>query len=144
MAAPDAVTATDLATWLRLGDAIEADTAALALSVAAGWIAGRSSLSPMPDVVPLDIWAAWLELAGIAYDNPTSMTSNQAGEEITMWAGGSQDRRAAILAALESAYPRTTSGPLGAFPMSNADGPWPDPSSDVNTFGRLSPWWWGR
>jgi hypothetical protein len=141
VAAPDAVTTNDIDTWLQLGGTVEENTAIMAIAVTAGWIVGATAFDAMPTAVPDDVWSAWIELAGIAYDNPTMMTSNQVGEEITMWAGGSQARVAAILRTLSQNYPKTANLPVGSFPPGFAEGPDPDPSWVVNTRGHLG-WWW--
>lgn len=130
-----APTPTDMGNWIQQD--VDETSAALAIRLAAGWIIGATSFADMPGVVTDDVWSAWLELATIAYDNPTSMTSNQAGEEISMWAGGSQERRAAILVSLSEKYPRLTAQPLGSFEA--PDDYWPD-DARVTRFGRLRGW----
>jgi hypothetical protein len=148
VAAPDPVVPADIDNWLGLGGGIVTDQAAAAVVMSFGWIVGRTSFTQIPTAnVPLDVWAAWLELASIGYDNPTMLTSNQAGEQITMWAGGAGSRIAQILATLEQNYPRSSQQPVGSFPSAFAGGPWPDGSDIVNMpftpFGRHLPFgWW--
>lgn len=72
----------------RIGE----DAAALALMVATGWLrdaAGTWPTEPVPDQIK-----SWLfELSGIAYENPTSMNEDNAGDVGSAW----MDRRSQIL-----------------------------------------------
>lgn len=116
-----------LRTWLRYdeADVFDADTAKLVEQVVTGWLTAEIGSLPEPAPTeghPLFGWA--LELGGIAYENPTSMTSDAAGETNSSWA----DRRLQVLAAARrwaEANGSTGSSPLprGSFPKAKA---WPD------------------
>lgn len=117
-----------LRTWLRYDEAEVFDeaTAALVEQVVTGWLLAEIGTLPDPAPTqghPLFGWA--LELGGIAYENPTAMTDDQAGETRSAWA----DRRLQILAAARRwAEANGTTGtarplPRGSFPRAK---PWPD------------------
>lgn len=128
-----------------LGVDLDDAQAAVVLQLTAGWIIGATSFDSLSGVLTQDVWAAWLELACLAADNPTSLASNQAGEEVMTWAAGPASRMTAILAGLTKRYPPATpaaSGPQGAFPRDLSD--WPDSASIVDWPIRRhwAGWWW--
>lgn len=116
-----------LRTWLRYDEAdyFDAETARLAEQVVTGWLLAEIGTMPTPEPVaghPLFGWA--LELGGIAYENPTAMQDDQAGETRSVWS----DRRAQILASARRWAETTGSAsgspkPRGRFPKAR---PWPD------------------
>lgn len=128
-------TPAQLKTWLRYAseDDFDAAAAELAEQVVAGWLADATetvidSMNPPPQMFA---WA--LELGGIAYENPTSMSDDAAGETSTSW----MDRRSQILAAARrwaAKQPSTAAGvlPRGCFPPAQ---PWPDAAA-----ARRRPW----
>lgn len=127
-------TSPKLRTWLRYSpsEVFLEETAELAIQIATGWLSGvvgpiSDSDQAVPESGPVYAWL--LELAGIAYENPTSMTQDDAGETKSAWA----DRRAQILqqahawavatgTAPESQAPRAPA-PTGRFPKPR---PWPE------------------
>ncbi|WP_435199567.1 hypothetical protein [Janibacter sp. GS2] len=121
-------TPAQLRTWLRYdeADVFDEDTAVLVEHVVAGWL--LAEVGTLPDLAPeeghpLFGWA--IELGGIAYENPTSMSDDQAGETRSAWA----DRRVQILAAARrwseanGATGSSTPVPRGSFPKARS---WPD------------------
>lgn len=107
----------DVAAWLQRP--VNGATATLAISMAESWV--RPVLStltwpPSRDEHP-DVWAAVVELAGIAVDNPTGMRSSTSGGVTDEWQVA---RRAEILADLEARWGGAQ--PLGSFPPAQA---WP-------------------
>ncbi|WP_114202322.1 hypothetical protein [Janibacter anophelis] len=117
-----------LRTWLRYDEdeVFDEATATLVEQVVTGWLVAEIGALPEPTPQqghPLFGWA--LELGGIAYENPTSMTSDTAGETNSSWA----DRRLQVLAAARRwAEANGTTGttrplPRGSFPTAR---PWPE------------------
>ncbi len=91
----------------------------VAESMAVGWLSEATGLDAWPDPVPkiIDTWI--LELAAIAFENPTSMEDDQAGEVRSGW----RDRRSQILAQARAwsarnghAKPTGSSVSRGCFP----------------------------
>ena len=121
-------TPAQLRTWLRYDEdeVFDEDTATLVEQVVTGWL--TAEIGALPESAPtqghpLFGWA--LELGGIAYENPTAMTSDAAGETNSSWA----DRRLQILAAARrwaetnGTTGSTTPLPRGSFPKARA---WPE------------------
>lgn len=117
-----------LRTWLRYDEdeVFDESTAWLVEQVVTGWL--TAEIGSLPDPAPkqghpLFGWA--LELGGIAYENPTAMTSDASGETNSAWA----DRRLQILAAARRwAETNGTAGaatplPRGSFPKAPT---WPE------------------
>lgn len=116
----------ELAVFLQ--HAVKADAEALAIRVAEGWLRSVTSFTAWPpSPVPEDLWAWCLELAALAYGNPTSLVTRSTDEETRNWA---LDRRREILDAARDQYGGSGAGaaaaPLGAdsFPIVLD---WPDP-----------------
>lgn len=104
------------------------DSEELAIRIAEGWLASVTTQLPVwPQPPPEDLWSWALELAALAYSNPTSMTSRTTDEDTRTW---SAERRIEILAAAADRYgdgrgsASTTGGPQGDFPIALD---WPDP-----------------
>jgi len=91
----------DLPSWLQV-PSVDTETATRVRRYASGWLKNATQLTPWPpDPVPDDIWAWAIELAGIAFRNPTGVAS----ESIDDYARGDDAaRRADILKAAASAY----------------------------------------
>ena len=127
--------ATELATWLHYTEDLSDDHRIVEQihRVVSGWLLEAlewdswpyTSRSEVPDV----IHAFAVELAGIAWENPTSQTTDSSGEGVsTSWAPA----RERILArargwAARAASPSgsTVPSPQASFP---APPPWPDPT----------------
>jgi len=122
------VTGNDIAAFMQI-DVID-EQAQKAIQLAAGWIIGRTSFTAIPDAVPQDVWADWLELSVLSYDNPTMMISNQAGMASSTWGSAPAQRVEQILTNLSRRYPFAEAAPLGNFPPALAGtfdgGYWPD------------------
>lgn len=88
------VTAADLTLFLRYpqDEQITTTAAALAEKVATGWLS--EATGTFPDPLPSPIYSWLIELAGIAYENPTSMESDTSQDTSSSWV----DRRLQILA----------------------------------------------
>lgn len=122
-------TPAQLRTWLRYDEdeVFDETTATLVEKVVAGWLTAEIGALPETEAAeghPLFGWA--LELGGIAYENPTAMTSDASGDTTSAWA----DRRLQILAAARrwaeaNGMTETTRSPLpqGSFPKAS---PWPE------------------
>lgn len=106
----------DLRTHLRIQ--IPEAEALSAIRVASGQLRRATKLDVWPAPVPDDLWGWALELASLAYDNPTGRQSEEAGDTMASWP---VRRRAEILAAAASAYSARV-GPLFSFPPAD---PWP-------------------
>lgn len=118
-------TPAQLKTWLHYAsdDDFDAEAAELAEQVVAGWLADATETDVDSFDPPKQMFAWAIELGGIAYENPTSMSDDAAGETRSAW----MDRRVQILAAARRWASRPSStGPVlprGSFPPAQA---WPD------------------
>ena len=108
---PDIFDLADLPSWLQV-PAVDTETATRVRRYADGWLMSATGLSSWPDPVPNDLWAWGIELAGIAYRNPTALNSETVSDYTY-----SQDRAAkeAILAAAKTKYGGASS-PQYSFP----------------------------
>lgn len=90
---------------------------------AQAWLGSATRLTVWPTPIPEDLRAWALELAALAYDNPSPLLSERVGEVQTApyWA-----RRAEILAEARTVYglAAVNGSPVGVFPAAE---PWPDP-----------------
>lgn len=123
----------ELKQWLHYADESDfaADDAALAEQVVAGWLSDAIDVDDL-DTLGAELlgskrFKAWaIELGGIAYENPTSMSQDGAAEISSQW---QLDRRRQILdnvRAWAASRPGSTSTvpmPRGRFPK---PAPWPD------------------
>jgi hypothetical protein len=65
----------DLPSWLQVPE-VDTETATRVRRYASGWLLNATGLTPWPpDPVPDDIWAWALELAAIAFRNPSGAAS---------------------------------------------------------------------
>lgn len=120
------VTEAELGNYLH--QSVNAAPAALAIRMADAWLSSVClNMPPWPTPVPEDLWGWALELAAMAYGNPTNMTSRTTDEDTRTW---DMARRREILDAAAQKYgdgsgPASVgSGPQGNFPIALA---WPDP-----------------
>lgn len=118
--------AEQLSAWLHYD--VDPVSCEQAEAVVTGWLLDILEADYLPSITPGDPLYGWaLELGGIAYENPTSMTSETSGEESTSW---SVVRRAQVLDAVRSWRARTQGAssvaglPRGRFPSAE---PYPDP-----------------
>jgi hypothetical protein len=115
----------ELSKWLHYDGDIAVDEATLVEKVVTGWLCNAAGLDQLPDPLPAAFFGWGLELGGIAYENPTSMSEDSAGDVSSAWG----DRRRQILADVAAWGLRNgTSGdaaplPRGNFPPAT---PWPD------------------
>ncbi len=117
------IEAADLAEYLRRS--IDGASAETAIRMAEGWLAGATRLDPWPpDPVGEDLWAWALELAVLAYTNPTGLASVTAGGEVTQWSDAAR-RRQEILDAARAAH-NSQGRPVASFPPAQ---PWPEPAA---------------
>lgn len=122
------ITAQRLTTFLRYpaSDPVSGEATALAEEQALGWLteaieapAGFDWTQHAQDLT-LRAWV--LELAGISYENPTTMESDGAGDVTSAW----RDRRSQILAtAREWARRRGITAPEQAAPVASSTGHFP-------------------
>ncbi len=108
---PPLLTVDDLGEFMRRQ--LKPTSAERAIRVAAGWLRDATKLTAWPDPVPDDLWAWALELAAIAYDNPTGRATQTDRDNAVGWMLG---RRAEILAAASRRYATSASQPLYSFP----------------------------
>jgi hypothetical protein len=101
----------DLPSWLQV-PTVDTETATRVRKYASGWLMAATGVSPWPDPIPDDLWAWAIELAGIAYRNPTANTSETTGAYSVSSDSG---RKAEILAAAKARYGGATT-PLYSFP----------------------------
>lgn len=127
---PDAfISVVELGEHLRR--TLDSGKARLAVDVASGWLYGAAQVSPWPPVpVPLDLWAAHLELAVVAYANPLNAERLSLGQLRIEWGAGAAARVEAILQKVREKY--QGGGPAGCFPAAAA---WPDPVERTRVLG---------
>jgi hypothetical protein len=88
-----------------------------------GWLSAATGLAERPDPIPPDLLAWAIELGGMVYDNPTSLTVRQVDDARME---STEARRDAILSAAAEASDLPGSGrPTGSFPCARR---WPDPA----------------
>lgn len=109
---PDIFELADLPSWLQI-PAVDTETAIRVRRYANGWLMSATGLSTWPDPVPDDLWAWAIELAGIAFRNPTANSSETVSDYTY-----SMDRAAkeAILAAAKAKYNTGSTSPQYNFP----------------------------
>lgn len=76
-------------------DAISEEDASHTEQVVDGWLSDATELDEWPLPLPKQIKAWAIELGGIAFENPTSMENDSAGDVSSKW----RDRREQILRA---------------------------------------------
>jgi hypothetical protein len=86
---------------------------------AQGWLAAATRITEWPSPPPEDLRAWAMELAALAYDNPSGLESEVDGRVTSVWG---RRRRGEILLEAKRTYGHT--GPMGSFPQPE---PWPDP-----------------
>jgi hypothetical protein len=91
----------DLPSWLQV-PSVDTETATRVRRYASGWLQNATRLTPWPpDPVPDDIWAWAIELAAIAFRNPSAAAS-EAIDDYNV--SHDRARRADILKAAAAAY----------------------------------------
>jgi hypothetical protein len=103
----------DLPSWLQVPQ-VDTETATRVRRAASGWLLGATRLTPWPDPVPDDLWAWAVELAAIAFRNPTSNSSESQDDYSVSY--NDMNRRREILAAAKAAYSPGAAGPMYSFP----------------------------
>ncbi|MFI5839451.1 hypothetical protein ACIA8K_07025 [Catenuloplanes sp. NPDC051500] len=108
----DLFTLAELTDYLQQGPLIEA-SAIVARRKASGWLRSATELTTWPDPIPDDLWGWAIELAALAYDNPTLLASETVGATSRTT---DRARFTAILDAAREAY-RDGSAPGGGGPL---------------------------
>jgi hypothetical protein len=108
----------DLPSWMQ-GPAVDTESTTRVRRAVNGWLQDATGLTTWPSPVPDRLWAWALELAAMAYNNPSSVNSEQIDDYQVSY--GDRARRAEILAAARAAY-NTAGKPQGSFP--DADWHW--------------------
>jgi hypothetical protein len=102
----------DLPSWLQVPE-VDAETATRVRRVASAWLQDATGLTDWPSPVPDRLWAWALELAAIAFNNPTSLASETIDDyQMTV---SDRLRRREILDSARQAY-NTAGKPQGSFP----------------------------
>jgi hypothetical protein len=101
----------DLPSWLQVPE-VDEQTAIRVRRYANGWLMAATGLASWPDPVPDNLWAWAIELAGIAYRNPTALTSESIDD---YQVSHDRERRAEILAEAKAVFGGARS-PVYAFP----------------------------
>jgi hypothetical protein len=91
---------TDLPSWLQVPN-VDTETATRVRRYASGWLKTATQLTDWPSPVPDDLWAWGIELAGIAFRNPTGNSSQSIDDHSVSFDNG---RRQEILDAARAAY----------------------------------------
>lgn len=117
----DLFTIDDLSSYMQV-PSLDLATAVAVRRAASGWLADATGLAEWPVPVPDRLWAWALELAAMAYLNPTWAERETVGGVTTQW-GDLAVRRREILTAARQAL-RTTSGAVAYSFPSFLD--WPD------------------
>jgi hypothetical protein len=111
----------DLANTLQAD--LDTASAAEARRKAQAWLSSATRLSEWPTPAPEDLRAWALELAVIAYDNPSGLSLETVNGTTQQWA---VSRRAEILLEARQRYAAAVGGPMGVFPLPPSPS-WPDP-----------------
>lgn len=102
----------DLPSWLQVPE-VDAETATRVRRVSSAWLQDATGLTDWPSPVPDRLWAWALELAAIAFNNPTSLASETIDDyQMTV---SDRLRRREILDSARQAY-NTAGKPQGSFP----------------------------
>jgi hypothetical protein len=101
----------DLPAWLQVPQ-VDTETATRVRRFASGWLMTATKITSWPSPVPDDLWAWGIELAGIAYRNPTATSSESLDDYSVSY---DRARRKEILDAAALAY-GGASGPQYGFP----------------------------
>lgn len=101
MAAGDLFDLADLPSWLQV-PAVDTETATRVRRWASGWLATATGITTWPDPVPDQLWAWGIELAGIAFRNPSANSSESIDEYSVSY--GDSARRKEILDAARQAF----------------------------------------
>jgi hypothetical protein len=102
----------DLPSYLQIPE-VDTETATRLRRYAGGWLMSATGLTEWPDPVPDALWAWGIELAAIAYYNPTGLSSEQLDDHRVQY---SAERRAEILAAARSSSYSGAGAPSYSFP----------------------------
>lgn len=111
MAWPDLFDLTDLPSWLQV-PSVDTETATRVRRYANGWLMSATRLTAWPNPIPDDLFAWGIELAGIAFRNPTGYTSESIDDYSR---GDDAARRKEILDAARLSY-SGASAPSYSFP----------------------------
>jgi hypothetical protein len=110
---PDLFDLTDLPSWLQV-PAVDTETAIRVRRFANGWLMNATGLTTWPNPIPDNLWAWAIELAGIAFRNPSAAASEGLDDYSVSY---DRARRKEILDAAQIAYQGTSGGiPLYSFP----------------------------
>jgi hypothetical protein len=90
----------DLPSWLQVPE-VDEQTAIRVRRYASGWLMAATGLTSWPDPVPDNLWAWGIELAGIAFRNPTALTSDSIDDYSRSFDSA---RRAEILAEAKAVF----------------------------------------
>lgn len=102
----------DLPSWLQVPQ-VDTETATRVRRHASGWLAWATGLTVWPSPVPDQLWAWAIELAAIAFRNPTANSSQSVDDSSASF--GDRMRRKEILDAARLAY-AGASTPSYSFP----------------------------
>lgn len=103
----------DLPSWLQV-PSVDTETATRVRRAASGWLQDATGLTDWPDPVPDRLWVWAVELAGIAFRNPTS-ASSESQDDYSISHGDAMRRRE-ILASAKAAYAASRTAPQYSFP----------------------------
>lgn len=102
----------DLPSWLQIPE-VDTETATRVRRFASGWLMSATGLTSWPTPVPDDLWAYAIELAAIAYYNPSGLSSESLDDHSVAY---SAERRKEILAAAKATYNTGSGSPQYSFP----------------------------
>jgi hypothetical protein len=101
----------DLPSWLQVPQ-VDTETATRVRRYASGWLMTATKITSWPSPVPDDLWAWGIELAGIAFRNPSAASSESVDDYSVSY---DRARRKEILDAAALAY-GGASAPQYSFP----------------------------
>lgn len=104
----------DLPSWLQV-PGVDTETATRVRRYVNGWLQDATGLDVWPDPIPDRLWAWAIELAGLAFDNPTAKWSETIDDSITVYERGAQGRRQEILQRARKVY-NSAGRPQYSFP----------------------------
>jgi hypothetical protein len=101
---------TELASFMQQD--LDTETATIARRIASGWLRSATGLTEWTDPAPDDLWTWALDLAAMAYGNPSGNVSETIDDYAVTF---NRARRAEILEAAKRKY-STGSRPVYSFP----------------------------
>lgn len=120
----------DFASYLQVPE-VDNETVTRVRRIASGWLMSATGATSWPVTIPDDLWSWAIELAAIAYYNPSGLSSESLDDHNVQY---SAERRKEILTAARTSYNSGSTSPQYNFP----DWDWSWTSVTPSTFDALT------